>query len=165
MANDRWRDQAHCVGMPTDIFFSDDAATIRHALAVCGNCPVSDFCLEAALQNDEREGIFGGMLARDRKALRRQRLREGTLQPLPRRRPACATFMGYQRHVRDGEVPCLACKNAHAAYEEVRATRRPPRAVVRGCGTYEGYRRHLALNSDPCVDCIAAHERLSAAMR
>jgi WhiB family redox-sensing transcriptional regulator len=40
---------------------------------VCAGCPVRLQCLEMALQNDERFGIWGGLSERERRRVRLQR--------------------------------------------------------------------------------------------
>lgn len=39
------------------------------ALRICGACPVRDLCLDYAMKHDEREGIWGGLMAPARRAL------------------------------------------------------------------------------------------------
>ncbi len=68
-----WRDQAACRGLDPDIFYpvSDDDADM--AKAVCATCPVREACLEHALANRERDGIWGGASERERRRMVRQR--------------------------------------------------------------------------------------------
>jgi WhiB family redox-sensing transcriptional regulator len=68
-----WRDQAACRGLDPDIFYpvSDDDADM--AKAVCATCPVREACLEYALANRERDGIWGGATERERRRMVRQR--------------------------------------------------------------------------------------------
>ena len=47
------------------------AQTDPEAKAVCQACQVREDCLEYALANDERFGIWGGMSERERRRLRR----------------------------------------------------------------------------------------------
>ena len=44
----------------------------REAKRVCRSCDVRAECLEYALENDERFGIWGGMSERERRRLKRQ---------------------------------------------------------------------------------------------
>lgn len=39
------------------------------ALNICGHCSVRDLCLDYAIQHEEREGIWGGLLPAARNAL------------------------------------------------------------------------------------------------
>lgn len=41
-------------------------------IKLCQQCPVKNLCLEFALVNDERQGLWGGMTPRDRAKLRRR---------------------------------------------------------------------------------------------
>ncbi|WP_420445811.1 WhiB family transcriptional regulator [Candidatus Poriferisodalis sp.] len=68
-----WWDQANCLGVDPDLFFPERGASTREAKAVCRGCIVSDDCLEYALQNSEKFGIWGGMSERERRRVRRQR--------------------------------------------------------------------------------------------
>ncbi|MBD04074.1 MAG: hypothetical protein CME24_06990 [Gemmatimonadetes bacterium] len=50
------------------IFFPSpgDTEALRAAKAMCGGCPVVQECLEYALGNNERYGIWGGKSTRER---------------------------------------------------------------------------------------------------
>ena len=62
-----WWDEANCLGVDPDLFFPERGASTREAKAVCRGCVVSDECLEYALQNSEKFGIWGGMSERERR--------------------------------------------------------------------------------------------------
>ena len=68
-----WRDQAACRGLDPDIFYpvSDEDADV--AKAICAACPVREACLEYALANRERDGVWGGATERERRRMIRQR--------------------------------------------------------------------------------------------
>ena len=68
-----WRQKAACRGVDPDIFYpvSDDDA--EAAKAICVTCPVREACLEYALVNRERDGVWGGATERERRRLIRQR--------------------------------------------------------------------------------------------
>ncbi len=68
-----WWDEANCLGVDPDLFFPERGASTREAKAVCRGCVVSDECLEYALRNSEKFGIWGGMSERERRRVRRQR--------------------------------------------------------------------------------------------
>lgn len=55
------------------LFFPERGRSVAPAKAICAHCPVREECLEYALDNVERFGIWGGMSERERKRLRRQR--------------------------------------------------------------------------------------------
>ena len=70
-----WRQKAACRGVDPDIFYpvSDDDAGA--AKAICAGCPVREACLEYALANRERDGVWGGATERERRRMIRQRRR------------------------------------------------------------------------------------------
>jgi len=49
------------------------ASTRRRAIRICGRCPVRDECLTYALDGDEKNGVWGGLTAQERRALRHRR--------------------------------------------------------------------------------------------
>jgi WhiB family transcriptional regulator, redox-sensing transcriptional regulator len=68
-----WQDRANCLGVDPDLFFPERGASTREAKEVCRGCVVRMDCLEYALVNGEKFGIWGGMSERERRRLRRQR--------------------------------------------------------------------------------------------
>lgn len=54
---------------------SRDAST-EEAKAVCAGCAVREQCLEFALTNGEKFGIWGGLSERERRRIRRERARD-----------------------------------------------------------------------------------------
>jgi len=71
-----WQMQANCMGVDPDLFFPERGASTREAKEVCRGCVVRDDCLEFALANGEKFGIWGGMSERERRRLRRARALE-----------------------------------------------------------------------------------------
>tara|TARA_B100000686_G_scaffold274393_1_gene292431 strand:- start:394 stop:714 length:321 start_codon:yes stop_codon:yes gene_type:complete len=71
-----WQDFANCLGVDPDLFFPERGASTREAKEVCRGCEVRESCLEYALQNGEKFGIWGGMSERERRRIRRQRALE-----------------------------------------------------------------------------------------
>ena len=55
-------------------WFDDDPAGVAKALRVCRRCPVRPACLDHALDNREMVGIWGGMTARQRLRIMKERL-------------------------------------------------------------------------------------------
>jgi hypothetical protein len=49
------------------LFFSEDRADERAACARCESCPVRARCLQAALNRDERDGVWGGFTYMERR--------------------------------------------------------------------------------------------------
>ena len=68
-----WQDYANCLGVDPDLFFPERGASTREAKEVCRGCVVREECLEYALANGEKFGIWGGMSERERRRIRRQR--------------------------------------------------------------------------------------------
>ena len=68
-----WQLQANCMGVDPDLFFPERGASTREAKEVCRGCVVREDCLEYALANGEKFGIWGGMSERERRRLRRAR--------------------------------------------------------------------------------------------
>jgi WhiB family redox-sensing transcriptional regulator len=69
-----WADLALCKETDPDAFFpeSEKDGSAREAKRICARCPVRVDCLEYALANDERYGIWGGLSERERRALKRK---------------------------------------------------------------------------------------------
>ena len=65
--------RANCMGVDPDIFFPERGQSTREAKEVCRGCVVREDCLEYALANGEKFGIWGGMSERERRRLRRAR--------------------------------------------------------------------------------------------
>lgn len=68
-----WQDYANCRGADADLFFPERGASTRKAKAICGACEVKAECLESAIVNGEKFGIWGGMSERERRRVRKQR--------------------------------------------------------------------------------------------
>jgi len=73
----RWRSDAACRDLPTDLFFpvghgprAQDQA--RLAKQICADCPVRQECLDYALEGNSRYGVFGGLDEDERHRLRRR---------------------------------------------------------------------------------------------
>lgn len=69
----RWRDQAACRGLDTDVFFPVTDEEAAEAQAVCAVCPVREECLEYALVTGQEDGVWGGLTETERRRLRRRR--------------------------------------------------------------------------------------------
>lgn len=75
-----WQDYANCLGVDPDLFFPERGASTKEAKEVCQSCVVREQCLEFALVNSEKFGIWGGMSERERRRIRRSRAQEQHLQ-------------------------------------------------------------------------------------
>lgn len=68
----QWHELALCAQTDPEAFFPEKGGSTREAKRVCASCPVAAQCLEYALENDERFGIWGGMSERERRRLKRR---------------------------------------------------------------------------------------------
>jgi WhiB family redox-sensing transcriptional regulator len=68
-----WQGQASCLGVDPDLFFPERGASTREAKGICHGCVVREDCLEYALVNSEKFGIWGGLSERERRRVQRQR--------------------------------------------------------------------------------------------
>jgi len=68
-----WKAKANCMGVDPDFFFPERGASTREAKQVCRGCVVREDCLEYALANGEKFGIWGGLSERERRRIRRAR--------------------------------------------------------------------------------------------
>lgn len=67
-----WMADGRCVDADPEVFFADHQGD-RHsrlAKAVCATCGVREPCLEYALRDPGLDGVWGGLTARERGALR-----------------------------------------------------------------------------------------------
>ncbi|MET9321916.1 WhiB family transcriptional regulator [Streptomyces sp. NPDC003038] len=84
-----WKDDAACLGVPTQVFFAlgkgpQASADEAYAKSICVRCPVRSKCLTHALTAREDYGVWGGLnederaalLAQARRAAERQRRKE-----------------------------------------------------------------------------------------
>src|SRR5262245_42341544 len=61
-----------CAQTDPEAFFPEKGGSTREAKRVCWSCEVRAECLQYALDNDERFGIWGGFSERERRRLKRQ---------------------------------------------------------------------------------------------
>jgi WhiB family transcriptional regulator, redox-sensing transcriptional regulator len=66
-----WAHEAKCLQAEPDTFFPEKGGSTREAKRICALCDVRAECLEYALENDERFGIWGGLSERERRKLKR----------------------------------------------------------------------------------------------
>lgn len=70
-AEEQWQDRALCAQTDPEAFFPEKGGSTREAKRICLGCEVRGECLEYALANDERFGIWGGLSERERRRLKR----------------------------------------------------------------------------------------------
>ena len=68
-----WADFANCVGVDPDLFFPERGQDVSEAKQICAACIVRSECLEYALAEGKKFGIWGGLTERERRRLRRER--------------------------------------------------------------------------------------------
>lgn len=73
-ASDRrpsWYEVALCAQTGAGFFFPEPGSSVREAKRICLACEGRTACLEYALANDERFGVWGGLSEKERDRLRR----------------------------------------------------------------------------------------------
>ena len=70
-----WRAKGNCRGIDPGIFYppDDDDDMADAAKAICDGCAVRHACLEFALNQREKHGVWGGLTERERRRILRQR--------------------------------------------------------------------------------------------
>ncbi|MDR0366565.1 MAG: WhiB family transcriptional regulator [Bifidobacteriaceae bacterium] len=68
-----WQERALCAQTDPEAFFPEKGGSTREAKRVCSMCEVRAECLDYALANDERFGIWGGCSERERRRLKAAR--------------------------------------------------------------------------------------------
>jgi WhiB family redox-sensing transcriptional regulator len=69
--DESWQDKALCAQTDPEAFFPEKGGSTREAKKICTGCEVKAECLEYALANDERFGIWGGLSERERRRIKR----------------------------------------------------------------------------------------------
>ncbi|MES2092864.1 MAG: WhiB family transcriptional regulator [Actinomycetota bacterium] len=67
-----WQTDSLCAQTDPEAFFPEKGGSTRDAKKICTSCEVRTQCLEYALANDERFGIWGGLSERERRKLRKR---------------------------------------------------------------------------------------------
>jgi len=67
-----WQSDSLCAQTDPEAFFPEKGGSTREAKKICTSCEVRNQCLEYALENDERFGIWGGLSERERRKLRKR---------------------------------------------------------------------------------------------
>lgn len=66
-----WMARGACAGVTANLFYPERGADTRGAKEVCRGCEVRHDCLDYAMVNGEKHGIWGGLSERERRRLRR----------------------------------------------------------------------------------------------
>jgi WhiB family redox-sensing transcriptional regulator len=67
-----WVKEALCAEVDPDLWFPEKGGSTRDAKQVCMSCRVRQQCLDFALENEERFGIWGGKSERERRAIAKE---------------------------------------------------------------------------------------------
>jgi WhiB family redox-sensing transcriptional regulator len=71
LADEDWHGRALCAQTDPEAFFPAQGGSSSEAKRICQSCDVKGSCLEYALINDERYGIWGGLSEQQRRRLKR----------------------------------------------------------------------------------------------
>ncbi len=71
----RWHGQAACRGIGPAVFFPAGTTNLarldeEQAKTLCASCPARARCLAFAIEHDETYGVWGGLNAEERRALK-----------------------------------------------------------------------------------------------
>lgn len=75
-----WREQAACLSADPELFFpvgntGSALDQIERAKAVCARCPVTEMCLQYAMDTNQDYGVWGGLNEDERRTLKRRAAR------------------------------------------------------------------------------------------
>ena len=70
-----WCQRALCKNLTTSDFFPKRGDSTLHIKTICRGCPVVKPCLEYALRNKEKFGIWGATSERERRKMRSAQIR------------------------------------------------------------------------------------------
>lgn len=124
-----WIARAACRGMATNSFYPGQGESTSLPVTICQGCDVRRACLEYALLNNERFGVWGGKSEKQRRVMRRLAVMNAmTVDELLDTHAdddgiAHGTPLGYRAHVRRQVAPCADCRRAWATYQASRKTK------------------------------------------
>lgn len=75
-----WHADALCAQVGGDEWFQEKGGSTADAKAICRRCPVTEDCLQFALDHDERFGVWGGLSEQERLRLTRAQGRQTRAQ-------------------------------------------------------------------------------------
>jgi WhiB family redox-sensing transcriptional regulator len=69
----KWQNDATCAQTDPGVFFPEVGESARVAKEICvGSCAVREQCLDFALNNNERFGVWGGLSELERRKLKKK---------------------------------------------------------------------------------------------
>lgn len=97
----RWTTGAACADQGVAPMFPHptDVKGIEYAKSLCARCPIVATCLEAALDNHEPAGVWGGLTTDERRALQRKRAARKARSM--RKTPSVPPRQPHQKHRKD----------------------------------------------------------------
>lgn len=107
-----WQDLAECQYTDSEIFFPEKGGSVRAAKRVCAGCVVRAECLEYALANEEKFGVWAGTS----EAQRRRILASRRAGPAPLCKAGLHPMAG-TNIIALGE--CLACRKDREARQRL----------------------------------------------
>ncbi len=109
-----WMDRGVCHQTDPELFFPEKGGSTREAMSICARCPVAAECLDYAIDNDERFGIWGGVSERHRRAIKKAMEEEAGVERVPC--PRCdetfrdaVALAAHARHTHDRPDETFAC--------------------------------------------------------
>jgi WhiB family redox-sensing transcriptional regulator len=75
--DDTWQTRGECNGVPQSVMFPERGESHKRALSYCAVCEVRTQCLDYAMDNNIKHGVWGGKSERQRRAIRRNRRLDG----------------------------------------------------------------------------------------
>ena len=81
-----WRSRAACLDENPELFFPIGNTNpafhqINKAKVICRGCEVADTCLRCAMHSHQDDGVWGGLSADERRALKRRNARAHRADP------------------------------------------------------------------------------------
>lgn len=111
-----WHQNAACRGVSPELMYPGRGESIRPAKAVCADCPVQQECLDWALTNNEKNGVWGNASERERRRMRRN------LKPGRPARNTCINGHDKADNWSENRNRCLACQTVSMRRIESRRT-------------------------------------------
>jgi WhiB family transcriptional regulator, redox-sensing transcriptional regulator len=68
-----WMAEGSCRVYPPNKFFPSDGAGVERARKICAACPVTEQCLDYALEHRIEHGVWGGCSERERRRILKRR--------------------------------------------------------------------------------------------
>lgn len=163
-----WQDRAACKGKPTEWWFPDaergDSGVYARGREVCVNCPVRGDCLQWAVDNHQRDGMWGGLSPNERRA---KNLPVKPVATAPVRCSVCDRVFTARNHALHNRLYCsdVCARAARAEVEGPKksAQKREERAerLAAGLCAYCGKREHRpnVTSCQRCADQRSAQDR------